>query len=408
MRISLQNINGINNADMDLNGLSILLTNDRIPKNFIGEAVFDSDYMLSQYINKLYEHRILIIVETCMETGTSLSSMNKLYLFNKMNRVLKRKMKLYDVLEEEINETLKLLEEILQSRKSIANQIDIKRFLTTIRQLLYSNLKQTFYEVVKRKIETELLHEFDWHNKNMRIEFVDGRSRAEFVFENNECVTLRLSKNTHAVMNLESLSICDILLEGYKEEYSFSEKQLIERVIKGRYLSDEDTVTIINDVKDRNHLEVYGINEEVVNKFYNILDSVMEIIEKTEDKYQLVCNYLNKSIDLQEVPEDLRCFVDFKILLEHYFFCSYRWAKPKIVIFAEPKSYLNDDWQDLYAEFIVLLQKYIINQVIIRTEDSNLIDKIAYYAELHGTKTGFNVYEAMQENNKFNITKLVL
>ena len=165
---------------------------------------------------------------------------------------------------------------------------------------------------------------------------------------------------------------------------------------------------MINDVSDRENLEVYGINEDIINKFYDILDKVVDSIEKdSNEEYYLVYKYLNKKINMTDAPRDLRCFVDFKILLERYFFCGHKWAKPKIIVFKEPESYLNDTWQDLYAEFVVLLQKYIIPNLIIRTENKDLMAKIEYYIKIHDSIAKVNVYEAVAKNDGFNLNELI-
>ena len=110
---------------------------------------------------------------------------------------------------------------------------------------------------------------------------------------------------------------------------------------------------------------------------------------------------------MADAPRDLRCFVDFKILLERYFFCGHKWAKPKIIVFKEPENYLNNTWQDLYAEFVVLLQKYIIPNLIIRTENKDLMAKIKHYIKIHDSIAKVNVYEAVKNNDGFNLNKLI-
>ena len=183
---------------------------------------------------------------------------------------------------------------------------------------------------------------------------------------------------------------------------------MYKRVLEVCFVSNGNSVSLINDVSDRDNLEVYGIDKNVINNFYDILDKVVDSIKKTSDnKYYLVYKYLNKKINLVDAPRDLRCFVDFKILLERYFFCGHKWAKPKIIVFKEPESYLNDTWQDLYAEFVVLLQKYIIPNLIIRTENKDLMAKIKHYIKIHDSIAKVNVYEAVKNNDGFNLNKLI-
>ena len=410
MYINLENVDKIKKANIELKGITIILTSKYAPKNLIGNVIFSSDVLLGRYVNKLYEHRAFEIVEMCAQNTNieSLSNINKLYLFNKIDRELKKKARLYNTLEEEIREILDIFETVLKQKSSIAKQIDIETYLGKINQLLHNKLQQSFIEIVKTKIKTEFLPKVSFEASDIKIEIIEDNEVKKFTQKNYQCTELKVLNKSNAVMNMESLGICDILADGYRKDFNYSEKKLYKRVLEVCFVSNGNSVSLINDVSDRDNLEVYGIDKNVINNFYDILDKVVDSIKKTSDnKYYLVYKYLNKKINLTDAPRDLRCFVDFKILLERYFFCGHKWAKPKIIVFKEPESYLNDTWQDLYAEFVVLLQKYIIPNLIIRTENKDLMAKIEYYIKIHDSIAKVNVYEAVKNNDGFNLNKLI-
>ena len=410
MQIKLKNVDKIKKADMQLEGITIILTSKNVPSDIIGNVIFCSDILLSHYVDKLYEHRAFEIVEMCAQNASieSLSNINKLYLFNKIDRELKKKARLYNTLEEEIREVLDIFETILKQKSSIAKQIDIETYLGKINQLLHNKLQQSFIEIVKTKIKTEFLPKVSFEASDIKIEIIEDNEVKKFIQKNYQCTELKVLNKSNAVMNMESLGICDILADGYRKDFNYSEKKLYKRVLEVCFVSNGNSVSLINDVSDRDNLEVYGIDKNVINNFYDILDKVVDSIKKTSDnKYYLVYKYLNKKINLTDAPRDLRCFVDFKILLERYFFCGHKWAKPKIIVFKEPESYLNDTWQDLYAEFVVLLQKYIIPNLIIRTENKNLMVKIEHYIKIHDSIAKVNLYEAVAKNDGFNLNELI-
>ncbi|MBO8461713.1 MAG: hypothetical protein IAA85_03215 [Firmicutes bacterium] len=410
MYINLENVDKIKKANIELKGITIILTSKDAPKNLIGNVIFSSDVLLGRYINKLYEHRAFEIVEMCAQNASieSLSNINKLYLFNKIDRELKKKARLYNTLEEEIREILDIFETVLKQKSSIAKQIDIETYLGKINQLLHNKLQQSFIEIVKTKIKTEFLPKVSFEASDIKIEIIEDNEVKKFTQKNYQCTELKVLNKSNAVMNMESLGICDILADGYRKDFNYSEKKLYKRVLEVCFVSNGNSVSLINDVSDRDNLEVYGIDKNVINNFYDILDKVVDSIKKTSDnKYYLVYKYLNKKINLTDAPRDLRCFVDFKILLERYFFCGHKWAKPKIIVFKEPESYLNDTWQDLYAEFVVLLQKYIIPNLIIRTENKDLMAKIEYYIKIHDSIVKVNLYEAVAKNDGFNLNELI-
>lgn len=410
MYINLENVDKIKKANIELKGITIILTSKDAPKNLIGNVIFSSDVLLGRYVNKLYEHRAFEIVEMCAQNASieSLSNINKLYLFNKIDRELKKKARLYNTLEEEIREILDIFETVLKQKSSIAKQIDIETYLGKINQLLHNKLQQSFIEIVKTKIKTEFLPKVSFEASDIKIEIIEDNEVKKFTQKNYQCTELKVLNKSNAVMNMESLGICDILADGYRKDFNYSEKKLYKRVLEVCFVSNGNSVSLINDVSDRDNLEVYGIDKNVINNFYDILDKVVDSIKKTSDnKYYLVYKYLNKKINLTDAPRDLRCFVDFKILLERYFFCGHKWAKPKIIVFKEPESYLNDTWQDLYAEFVVLLQKYIIPNLIIRTENKDLMAKIEYYIKIHDSIAKVNLYEAVAKNDGFNLNELI-
>ena len=410
MQIKLKNVDKIKKADMQLEGITIILTSKNVPSDIIGNVIFCSDILLSHYVDKLYEHRAFEIVEICTENDSfnSLSNTNKLYLFNKFDRELRKKVRLYNTIEEEIREILNIFETVLKQKSSIAKQIDIETYLGKINQLLHNKLQQSFIEIVKTKIKTEFLPKVSFEASDIKIEIIEDNEVKKFTQKNYQCTELKVLNKSNAVMNMESLGICDILADGYRKDFNYSEKKLYKRVLEVCFVSNGNSVSLINDVSDRDNLEVYGIDKNVINNFYDILDKVVDSIKKTSDnKCYLVYKYLNKKINLVDAPRDLRCFVDFKILLERYFFCGHKWAKPKIIVFKEPESYLNDTWQDLYAEFVVLLQKYIIPNLIIRTENKDLMAKIKHYIKIHDSIAKVNVYEAVKNNDGFNLNKLI-
>lgn len=410
MYINLENVDKIKKANIELKGITIILTSKDAPKNLIGNVIFSSDVLLGRYVNKLYEHRAFEIVEMCAQNASieSLSNINKLYLFNKIDRELKKKARLYNTLEEEIREILDIFKTVLKQKSSIAKQIDIETYLGKINQLLHNKLQQSFIEIVKTKIKTEFLPKVSFEASDIKIEIIEDNEIKKFTQKNYQCTELKVLNKSNAVMNMESLGICDILTDGYRKDFNYSEKKLYKRVLEVCFVSNGNSVSLINDVSDRDNLEVYGIDKNVINNFYDILDKVVDSIKKTSDnKYYLVYKYLNKKINLTDAPRDLRYFVDFKILLERYFFCGHKWAKPKIIVFKEPESYLNDTWQDLYAEFVVLLQKYIIPNLIIRTENKDLMAKIEYYIKIHDSIAKVNLYEAVAKNDGFNLNELI-
>ena len=90
MYINLENVDKIKKANIELKGITIILTSKYAPKNLIGNVIFSSDVLLGRYVNKLYEHRAFEIVEMCAQNTSieSLSNINKFqYLFVLLSKI---------------------------------------------------------------------------------------------------------------------------------------------------------------------------------------------------------------------------------------------------------------------------------------------------------------------------------
>lgn len=74
-----------------------------------------------------------------------------------------------------------------------------------------------------------------------------------------------------------------------------------------------------------------------------------------------------------------------------------------VLIFDEPEIHLHPQWQIVYAELIVLLQKHFDLSIIVATHSPYFLDAIDLYSVKYGINSKVNYYLSSMENNYVNM-----
>ena len=71
-----------------------------------------------------------------------------------------------------------------------------------------------------------------------------------------------------------------------------------------------------------------------------------------------------------------------------------------VLILDEPEIHLHPQWQIVYAEMIVLLQKYFDLSIIITTHSPYFLDAVNIFSVKYGIDSKVNYYLSSMENDK--------
>lgn len=103
----------------------------------------------------------------------------------------------------------------------------------------------------------------------------------------------------------------------------------------------------------------------------------------------------DSTFDLNNVSEGLKAFGVLELLLR------YRLLKEKdVLILDEPEVHLHPEWQLEYAQLIVALQKAFNLRVLITTHSSNFMLALQFYARIAGRADVVNSYRIRPESNE--------
>ena len=120
-----------------------------------------------------------------------------------------------------------------------------------------------------------------------------------------------------------------------------------------------------------------------------------EIIENQNNEYYLKSNVLKEPIVLSNLSTGMKSFIILKMLLEKNIL-----KEKDVLILDEPEIHLHPQWQIVYAEMIVLLQKYFDLSIIITTHSPYFLDAVNIFSVKYGIDSKVNYYLSSMENDK--------
>src|SRR5699024_7247222 len=101
--------------------------------------------------------------------------------------------------------------------------------------------------------------------------------------------------------------------------------------------------------------------KEKLSKIYEILGSVVDgKVQEQNDRFYFNKEGYNKPISVENLSTGLKSFVVLKMLIE-----KGKIREKDVLILDEPEVHLHPQWQIVYAELIVLLQKYFDLSIIV-------------------------------------------
>ena len=388
MKLTINNIGKLKNAEVEINGITVIAGENNTGKSTVGKvlwSVFNSFYKVYEQIEK---ERIDFVNEQIYSYIRNL---------DKSDNVKKK--------------TLDMATDIIQNYSIYyRNEENIKSYIT-------KKFKENNYFIDNERIEELIASIYTILNiiDTQIISFIiDEKLSVEF---NEEIINKKIGKGSFA--NIE-LNIRNKILNFNIEEGIDVAGEFVEN-LKGD-IDNFDLLTeavfidnpfIIDDIENifekkkknyRQHLVsklYYNRNENTVKKMY-----VNEKLEKIYKKLNSIASgkiiikkldvyYKDREIEInaKNLSTGLKTFAIIKMLLQNGTL-----EENGTIILDEPEIHLHPEWQIKFAELIVLLQKefgmhilltthspYFLKAIQVYSKKYEISDKCKYYmSELNG------------------------
>ena len=384
MKLTLRNIAKLKNADVEINGITVIAGENNTGKSTVGKAlysVFNSLYNLEEQINT---ERKTIIIDV----------INSLYVIHSNRASIFR----------HSFEIRNVAERLIEYQYGIE---DIKNILTTT--LADDNLKpipdeiQTAAERIKEIIdvtqdsifETVLLKnlslEFNGQINNIYTEekgiielLIKDKTISISVFEDKiDKIENAYSLKTEAVY-IDDPFILDEVTPGmnfHRVRYMSHRLHLVEKLSDNEYSN-----TVIDEI----------IASKKLDQLYSKIDSVCsgDIVSPTKNTFGYKKVGTDKILNVKNISAGVKTFVILKTLLKNGTL-----QRNGTIILDEPEIHLHPQWQLVFAELIVLLHKEFDMNILMNTHSPYFLKAIEAYSAKHSVADKCKYYLAHAETD---------
>ena len=405
MKLNIKNFAKIKNADILIDGITVIAGENNTGKSTVGKILFSLYNSISGIEKKIDMQRKKEIRDMCQ-------LMLRNYIAHEgtpRNRVLGSTMfpvrKISDTIAriKEEKETIELveIEEIITDiiTRVVVDKDEIDKMLDIIREM--SKNVENILELPEDIIVLEILSRYFENVFYGQINsLIDKDSDAELklrmkdkeinlLFENDRCIKFVPEINLlHNAIYIDNPFIID-KLSSY-EDLNIT-AQLLKELLTSS-LNENLMDGIIGTV----------LAKEKLSKIYETLGSVVDgKVQEQNDRFYFNKEGFNKPISVENLSTGLKSFVVLKMLIE-----KGKIREKDVLILDEPEVHLHPQWQIVYAELIVLLQKYFDLSIIVTTHSPYFLDAINLYSVKYGLKEKVNYYLSSEKERGVEIEKV--
>ena len=129
-------------------------------------------------------------------------------------------------------------------------------------------------------------------------------------------------------------------------------------------------------------------SKESINKINDALDEVVNgEIRNSKEGMQYISSDHEEPVSVMNLSAGLKGFVLIKTLLERGIL-----KEKDVLILDEPEIHMHTQWQLVYAEIIVLIQKYFDMTILVTTHSSHFLQAIEYFSKKYKIQDKCNYY----------------
>ncbi|MFI3163819.1 MAG: AAA family ATPase [Bacillota bacterium] len=205
-----------------------------------------------------------------------------------------------------------------------------------------------------------------WNRVYDNILFIDN----PFVVDNIDGAYRDYVRNTMGNVSIENRGFYNI---RYRSRITFSKNELLLR-----------SLVVNNDDKSRIEQEIeYDKNSDVIKKIENALPGAI----KFEDGKMVYAEESKKSLSVKNLATGSKMFAIIKQLV-----MNNQLKHDTMLILDEPESHLHPEWQNIFAEVVVLLIKELSVNILLTTHSINFMLAIETFMREYEINDKTNFY----------------
>lgn len=365
MQLEIKNIGKIKSATLEFNGITVVAGNNNTGKSTIGKvlfALFSKFNNINEAIDKYKYDAIIARVFKELSTydlddSIILGSPALIQMFKRGN--YQSSQSILKFLEGLISDrTLEFIrsniDNMIDNSSKEIEELDVKRIKAEI-------ISNYFNDIFDNQINNMSISESAYidlliKNKHIKAEFIENTctvvqddikliNKAIYV-DDPYIIDSTIIRSTNSLRGRNEINNNLIKLLHSKED----EEQIIEQIIaKDKYAEIEEMINLV----------IKG-----------------QLILKKDGRYTLKNNEYPEGINVSNLSTGLKSFLIIKKLITDNLIVN-----RDILILDEPEIHLHPEWQIVYAELLVLLQKYFDLTILLTTHSPFFLRAIEVFSK---------------------------
>ena len=372
MKLFIKNFAKIRNADIDIKGITVIAGENNTGKSTVGEvlssffnSLCDLDKNIENYKFYSLRHIFSNVLFDFKKKPAVTARIRSMEFQKQIERLLENsRIKTDDsYLDVEISGIMEYLQ---------ISDYDILKIKESVKKLLTITDKEILTEDVSNYFNSVF-------NSQINSMYIPEPAELKIVIKDKECSVSFIQND-----------ITDISI-GYvitKSATYINDPFILNRLNQTGYYYESNNMTLLeNDLLKK--LSGIGNSTEEANTIDQIIasDTLKEVVNELncvipgsivhKDKF-LYRQTNGKEIDVISLSTGLKSFAILKHLIENS-----KLNEKDVLVLDEPEIHLHPEWQLIYAEIIVLLQKALNLNIIITTHSSTFLEAIDLYSRKH-------------------------
>lgn len=398
MKLNISNFAKIDNADIIIDGITVIAGENNTRKSTIGKILFSIFNSLYDINEKIQGQRISEInannrkiIQNHINVQMDFKTYRQytLYVERYVNNIIFNNETFNkDEIAAELNEQFK------EKNNSIFDDYDIMleeiadniiRVMNISNDVIRKEIISRYFNSVFNRQINSLSSDRDINLADIDLQIKDKHNKLSF--SNNECNDFLGEINIlHKAVYIDNPFIIDELSK-------YQDLNIINETLKALLLNKK------NDIFDG----VIGavMAKEKINDIMILLRKVVDgdiTNDQMTGEFYLQLNGYNEPVALSNLSTGMKSFVILKMLLE-----KGSLSEKDVVILDEPEIHLHPQWQIAYAELLVLLQKQFDLSVVVTTHSPYFVDAINLFSCKYATDSSVNYYISSVDNNRVNM-----
>ena len=397
MRLILENVGKVQEADIKLDGITLIAGENNTGKSTVGKmlfCIFESFYKIERQIsqeriNTIGRHIANFYHETFNRAGRkySVHDLAAEFVHNKEQYVGDSRI------------IRKAIENFFENREinfdAIAYQDTLEQLADKIYSVLFIEDTEIRRAILQRTLDSEFGMKIGFLNNESnysKIQLEIRNSKIEFEVINNENINIiqDMSLNKEIIYIDDPFVLDDLQdLLPYRSVYGFNHRDsLLDKIVR------------VKDTRDFGALDEILVNkklERIFETMNGICDGDLTVSEDGGN-YSYRTSELNGTLEMSNLSTGIKSFIILKTLLRNGSIND-----NGVVILDEPEIHLHPEWQLKFAEVIVLIQKEFGVNILLNTHSPYFLNAIEVYVKKYGIEKKCKFYLTDDNEGRTNI-----